>query len=80
MYVRYSFHNSFRNNQFMGRLEYYKGTYNKSEYLELRRIWVSDPYGLTDKVQPVNPTWGMEGFNPFVLGGIASHHIATGTI
>jgi hypothetical protein len=21
-------------------------------------IWVSDPYGLTGKVQPVNPAWG----------------------
>ncbi|KAB2005676.1 hypothetical protein ES319_D11G287300v1 [Gossypium barbadense] len=41
-------------------------------------IWVSDSYGLTGKVQPVNPTWGVEGFDPFVSGGIASHHIATG--
>ncbi|MBA0756761.1 hypothetical protein Gogos_021746, partial [Gossypium gossypioides] len=24
------------------------------------RIWVSDSYGLTGKVQPVNPTWGVE--------------------
>ncbi|XP_042505363.1 uncharacterized protein LOC122081978 [Macadamia integrifolia] len=40
---------------------------------------VSDPCGLTGKVQPVNPAWGMEGFDPFVLGGIASHHIAAGT-
>ncbi|KAK5835109.1 hypothetical protein PVK06_010795 [Gossypium arboreum] len=38
-------------------------------------IWVSDPYRLTGKVQIVNPAWGMEGFDPFVLGGIASHHI-----
>uniref|UniRef100_M0ZYZ5 PSII 47 kDa protein n=1 Tax=Solanum tuberosum TaxID=4113 RepID=M0ZYZ5_SOLTU len=22
-------------------------------------IWVSDPYGLTGKEQPVNPVWGM---------------------
>nr|KJB44969.1 hypothetical protein B456_007G282700 [Gossypium raimondii] len=41
-------------------------------------IWVSDSYGLTGKVQPVNPTWGVEGFDPFVSGGIASHHIAAG--
>ncbi|KAG4122373.1 hypothetical protein ERO13_D11G263033v2 [Gossypium hirsutum] len=41
-------------------------------------IWVLDSYGLTGKVQPVNPTWGVEGFDPFVSGGIASHHIATG--
>ncbi|KAG6532101.1 hypothetical protein ZIOFF_005939 [Zingiber officinale] len=39
------------------------------------RIWVSDPYRLTEKVQPVSPAWGAEGFDPFVLGGIASHHI-----
>ncbi|CAN6446945.1 unnamed protein product [Victoria cruziana] len=43
-------------------------------------IWVSDPYGLTRKVQHVNPLWGAEGFDPFVLGGIASHHIAVGTL
>ncbi|KAI3945350.1 hypothetical protein MKW92_027881 [Papaver armeniacum] len=43
-------------------------------------IWVSDPYGLTGKVQSVNPAWGVEGFNPFVSGGIASHHIAAGTL
>ncbi|WOH07456.1 hypothetical protein DCAR_0726886 [Daucus carota subsp. sativus] len=42
-------------------------------------IWVSDPYGLTGKVQSVNPAWGVEGFDPFVPGGIASHHIAAGT-
>ncbi|KAL5642676.1 hypothetical protein ACJX0J_003416 [Zea mays] len=27
------------------------------------------------KVQAVNPAWGAEGFDPFVPGGIASHHI-----
>jgi photosystem II CP47 chlorophyll apoprotein len=43
-------------------------------------IWVSDPYGLTGKVQSVNPAWGAEGFDPFVPGGIASHHIAAGTL
>ncbi|KAJ0011405.1 hypothetical protein Pint_33223 [Pistacia integerrima] len=43
-------------------------------------IWVSDPYGLTGKVQAVNPAWGVEGFDPFVPGGIASHHIAAGTL
>jgi hypothetical protein len=37
---------------------------------------VAAPYGLTGKVQPVNPAWGVEGFDPFVPGGIASHHIA----
>ncbi|KAJ4740914.1 Photosystem II CP47 reaction center protein [Rhynchospora pubera] len=39
-------------------------------------IWVSDPYGLTGKVQAVNPAWGVDGFDPFIPGGIASHHIA----
>ncbi|CAK9250578.1 unnamed protein product [Sphagnum jensenii] len=43
-------------------------------------IWVSDPYGLTGKVQPVAPAWGAEGFDPFVSGGIASHHIAAGIL
>ncbi|KAK9661566.1 hypothetical protein RND81_O112100 [Saponaria officinalis] len=43
-------------------------------------IWVSDPYGLTGKVQPISPAWGVEGFDPFVPGGIASHHIAAGTL
>ncbi|KAF3654201.1 Photosystem II CP47 reaction center protein [Capsicum annuum] len=44
------------------------------------RIWVSDPYGLMGKVQPVNPAWVMEGFDHFVPGGIVSHHIAAGTL
>lgn len=43
-------------------------------------IWVSDPYGLTGKIQPVDPAWGAEGFDPFVPGGIASHHIAAGIL
>ncbi|KAI5652209.1 hypothetical protein M9H77_29396 [Catharanthus roseus] len=43
-------------------------------------LWVSDPYGLTGKVQPVNSGWGMEGFDPEVSGRIASHHITTGTL
>ncbi|CAN1272083.1 Photosystem II CP47 reaction center protein, partial [Linum perenne] len=43
-------------------------------------IWVSDPYGLTRKVEVVNPAWGVEGFDPFVPGGIASHHIAVGML
>ncbi|KAK7313924.1 hypothetical protein VNO77_39129 [Canavalia gladiata] len=43
-------------------------------------IWVSDPYGLTGRVQSVNPAWGVEGFDPFVPGGIASHHIAARTL
>ncbi|KAI3905276.1 hypothetical protein MKW92_029714 [Papaver armeniacum] len=43
-------------------------------------IWVSDPYGLNGKVQSVNPAWGVKGFDPFVPGRIASHHIAAGTL
>ncbi|PRQ23357.1 putative photosystem antenna protein [Rosa chinensis] len=43
-------------------------------------IWVSDPYGLIGRVQAVNPAWGVKGFDPFVPRGIASHHIATGTL
>ncbi|PKU72815.1 Photosystem II CP47 chlorophyll apoprotein [Dendrobium catenatum] len=43
-------------------------------------IWVSDPYELIGKVQSINPAWGAKGFNPFVMGGIASHHIVAGTL
>ena len=43
-------------------------------------IWVSDAFGLTGHVQPVAPSWGPEGFNPFNPGGVASHHIAAGTL
>nr|GEV65156.1 PSII 47 kDa protein, chloroplastic [Tanacetum cinerariifolium] len=43
-------------------------------------IWVSNPYGLKGKVQSVNPSWGVVGFDPFVSRRLASHHIATGTL
>nr|YP_009231447.1 photosystem II 47 kDa protein [Ephedra foeminea]YP_009694738.1 photosystem II CP47 chlorophyll apoprotein [Ephedra intermedia]YP_009694811.1 photosystem II CP47 chlorophyll apoprotein [Ephedra sinica]YP_010048945.1 photosystem II CP47 chlorophyll apoprotein [Ephedra monosperma]YP_010207358.1 photosystem II 47 kDa protein [Ephedra przewalskii]YP_010451865.1 photosystem II 47 kDa protein [Ephedra alata]YP_010451932.1 photosystem II 47 kDa protein [Ephedra altissima]YP_010451999.1 photosyste len=43
-------------------------------------IWISDPFGLTGKIQPVSPAWGAEGFDPFVPGGIASHHVAAGLL
>ncbi|EEF37075.1 conserved hypothetical protein [Ricinus communis] len=43
-------------------------------------IWVSDPYRLTGKVQPISPAWGVEGFDPIVSRGIASHRIAAGTL
>ena len=43
-------------------------------------LWVSDPYVLTGRIQSVNPEWGLEGFDPFVPGGVASHHIAAGTL
>nr|YP_009589769.1 photosystem II CP47 chlorophyll apoprotein [Selaginella sanguinolenta]QBL76350.1 photosystem II CP47 chlorophyll apoprotein [Selaginella sanguinolenta] len=41
-------------------------------------IWVSDPYGLTGRIEPVAPAWGATGFDPSVPGGIAPHHIAAG--
>jgi photosystem II CP47 chlorophyll apoprotein len=44
------------------------------------RIWVFDPYGLPGKIQAVNPAWGAEDFNPFVLEGIAFHYICRGYI
>ncbi|KAL5567573.1 hypothetical protein UlMin_024148 [Ulmus minor] len=37
-------------------------------------------YGPGIWVQSVNPAWGVEGFDPFVPGGIASHHITAGTL
>nr|YP_010447326.1 photosystem II 47 kDa protein [Halimeda opuntia]UTN43246.1 photosystem II 47 kDa protein [Halimeda opuntia] len=43
-------------------------------------IWVSDPYGLTGRIEAVTPAWGPEGFDPFNPGGIASHHIAAGIL
>jgi photosystem II CP47 chlorophyll apoprotein len=39
-------------------------------------IWVLHPYGLTGKVQPIAPGWGVKGFDPFVSRRITSHHIA----
>jgi len=50
-------------------------TLNKfSELIETKMpgIWVSDPYGLTGSVQPVSPSWGADGFDPYNPGGIAS--------
>lgn len=43
-------------------------------------IWVSDPYGLTGSVQPVAPSWGADGFDPYNPGGIPAHHIAAGIL
>lgn len=43
-------------------------------------MWVSDPYGITGTIQPVAPSWGPEGFNPFNAGGIVAHHIAAGIV
>ncbi|KAA3481147.1 photosystem II cp47 protein [Gossypium australe] len=52
------------------------GGYNKSwsGLLWLWCIHVTRLYG------PGIWVWGVEGFDPFVLGGIASHHIAVGTL
>jgi photosystem II CP47 chlorophyll apoprotein len=43
-------------------------------------IWISDPYGLTGSVQPIAPTWGADGFDPYNPGGIPAHHIAAGIL
>jgi photosystem II CP47 chlorophyll apoprotein len=43
-------------------------------------MWVSDPYGLTGHIEPVAPSWGPDGFNPFNPGGIVAHHIAAGVV
>jgi len=43
-------------------------------------VWISDPYGLTGHIEPVSSSWGVEGFNPYNPGGIASHHIAAGVL
>ncbi len=43
-------------------------------------MWISDPYGLTGHVEPVQPDWGPGGFNPFNPGGIVAHHIAAGIV
>ncbi|PHU19627.1 Photosystem II CP47 reaction center protein [Capsicum chinense] len=40
----------------------------------VRSLWTNG------KIQPINPTWGVEGFDPFVIGEIASHHIAAGKL
>nr|YP_009326876.1 photosystem II CP47 reaction center [Codium simulans]ANJ70810.1 photosystem II CP47 reaction center [Codium simulans] len=43
-------------------------------------IWLSDPFGISGSVQPIQPSWGVEGFDPFNPNGIASHHIAAGIL
>ena len=43
-------------------------------------MWVSDPYGLTGSVQPVVPSWGADGFDPYNPGGIPAHHVAAGIL
>ena len=34
----------------------------------------------TGSVQPIIPSWGANGFDPYNPGGIASHHIAAGVL
>jgi photosystem II CP47 chlorophyll apoprotein len=41
-------------------------------------VWVSDAYGITGGVLGVYPEWGAEGFDPYEVGGVAAHHIASG--
>ena len=41
-------------------------------------IWVLDAYRVAGKFQPVAPSWGADGFNPFNPGGIEAHHISAG--
>jgi photosystem II CP47 chlorophyll apoprotein len=43
-------------------------------------IWVSDDYGITGCARGVSPEWGPTGFDPYVAGGIASHHISVGLL
>ncbi len=43
-------------------------------------MWVSDPYGLTGSIQPVSPSWGADGFDPYNAGGVPAHHIAAGIL
>ena len=43
-------------------------------------IWVSDAYGITGGVSLLEPTWGIEGFDPYNPAGIAAHHIASGIV
>ena len=43
-------------------------------------IWISDPYGLTGRIEHLKPSWGPDGFNPYNPSGIPAHHIASGII
>lgn len=40
----------------------------------------SDAYAITDTVQSVAPAWAPDGFNAFNPNGVASRHIAVGTV
>ena len=41
---------------------------------------MSDPYGLYGTIQTIQPSWGVEGFDPSNPGGILAHHIAAGIL
>ena len=43
-------------------------------------IWVSDVFGLSGAPTAVSYVWGPQGFDAFNPGGIASHHVAAGSI
>jgi photosystem II CP47 chlorophyll apoprotein len=43
-------------------------------------IWISDPFGLTGRVQPVNPSWGLERVDSYNPGEISSYHIEAGIL
>jgi len=43
-------------------------------------VWISDPYGLTGHVEPVVPSWGPNGFDPYNPIGIPAHHISAGVL
>ena len=43
-------------------------------------IWVSDVFGLSGAPSAVSYVWGPQGFDAFNPGGIASHHVAAGSI
>jgi photosystem II CP47 chlorophyll apoprotein len=43
-------------------------------------IWISDPYGLTGRIEHLKPSWGPDGFDPYNPSGIPAHHIASGIV
>ncbi|KAL4270590.1 hypothetical protein AHAS_AhasUnG0073900 [Arachis hypogaea] len=114
----YTLHDSFRNNQFVGRWSITGGT-TPNPVFGVMKVWLehilcfracafwrlsgiggglfwfwriscnrivwSWDMGVRSlwpnrKGSIRNPAWGVEGFDPFVPGGIASHHIAAGTL
>lgn len=43
-------------------------------------FWMNDKFGLDPHIVYIQPDWGGEGFNPYNMSGIPSHHIAAGTL